>query len=66
MGLVEIGDDLRQHGSAFGRVGEGGGPGGQVCADAVLEVEGEVWLGQKVRVPAGGSVEEDLGRRGWC
>ncbi|GHG03826.1 hypothetical protein GCM10017567_19690 [Amycolatopsis bullii] len=59
---------------AFGRVGDRCGPCRHICADPVLEVEGEVGMGEKVRVPAGrgpagaaaqvggarSSVEEDL------
>jgi hypothetical protein len=74
VGLTEIRHDLRQHGLTFSWVGDRRGPCRQICTDPVLEVEGEVGIGEKVRMPAGrgtagaatqvgcarSSVEEDL------
>lgn len=53
VGLIEIRDDLRQHGLPFSWVGDRRGPCRQICADPVLEVEGEVGIGEKVRMPVG-------------
>jgi len=74
VGLVEIRHDLRQHGLTFSWVGDRRGPCRQIRMDPVLEVEGEVGIGEKVRMPVGrgtagaaaqvsgarSSVEEDL------
>src|SRR6476469_10110834 len=53
VGLVEIRDDLRQHGLTFSWVGDRRGPCGQIRVDPILEVEGEGGTGEKVRVPVG-------------
>lgn len=53
VGLIEIRDDLRRHGLAFGWVGDRSGPCRQICTDPVLEMEGEGGIGEKVRMPVG-------------